>query len=585
VRDRRTSTRTVVQAALDDCRRSFWGVGLFSAVVNLLMLAGPLYMLQVYDRVLSSQSVPTLIALTVFLVGAYLFQGLLELIRARVVVRGAALLDQHLDRHVHQAVVRLANAARGPGDHPQPVRDLDQVRAFLTGPGPVAIVDLPWIPIFLVVCYLIHPWLGFASLAGALVLLGVTILTERASRGPAQALSLEGAARAGIAEASRRNSETIAAMAMTPALAARWARANDRYLGALWRVTDIVNALGTVSKVLRLLLQSLILGLGAYLVIQGELAIGAMIAASIMMGRALAPIETAIANWRGFVAARQSVARLADTLARAGVPAVDTALPAPRSSIAAESVAAFVPGRDKPVVARVNFMVDAGEALGIIGPSGSGKTTLVRTLIGAWPALAGAVRIDGAALNQWNPDALGRHVGYMAQTVELFDGSVAENIARMEVNPDPAAVIAAAADAGAHEMITRLPGGYDTRVGEAGSMLSAGQRQRIALARALYGRPFLIVLDEPNANLDTEGDQALEGALRAAKQRGAIVILVAHRPSALTVCDKVLYLANGLQQAFGRRDDILRKVLVHPAQPAAAGLRVVGEPALSEINR
>jgi ATP-binding cassette subfamily C protein len=308
-----------------------------------------------------------------------------------------------------------------------------------------------------------------------------------------------------------------------------------------------------------------------------------MIAASIMMGRALAPIETAIANWRGFVAARQSVKRLSDTLARTETPPIELALPAPRASASAENVAVFVPGREKPVVAQVNFGLVAREALGVIGPSGSGKTSLVRALVGAAPH-TGAVRIDGASLQQWDGDALGRHIGYMAQAVELFEGSVAENIARMEIDPDPAAVVAAAVAAGAHEMITRLPSGYETQVGEGGARLSAGQRQRVALARALYGNPFLIVLDEPNASLDADGDAALEQAIRAAKERGAIVVIVAHRPSALTVCDKVLYLADGLQQAFGARDEVLRRALVQ-SQPAAGGLRVVGELAPAGAGR
>lgn len=583
MREYRVSTGSVVKMALADCRRSFRGVALFSVVVNLLMLAGPLYMLQVYDRVLSARSVPTLVALSVFLVGAYLFQGILDVIRARVVVRGAALLDQHLDLHVHQALVRIGAGARG--DQPQPLRDLDQIRTFLTGPGPIAIVDLPWIPIFLFVCFLIHPWLGFASLAGALVLCAVTLLTERASRAPAQVLAREGAHRAGLAEASRRNSETILAMAMTPAMAERWSHANGRYLGALWQVTDVVNALGSASKIVRLLLQSVILGLGAYLAIRGELAAGAMIAASIMMGRALAPIETAIANWRSFVSARQSAHRLSETLGRTVQAGPEISLPVPRATMAAEAVAVFVPGREKPVVSQVNFSLKAGEAVGIIGPSGSGKTTLIRALVGAWPTGAGAVRVDGATLNQWNPTELGRHIGYMSQSVELFDGTVADNIGRMETEPNSVAIISASRAAGAHDMIMRLPLGYDTRVGESGAALSAGQRQRIALARALYREPFLIVLDEPNSNLDSEGDAALENALRSATQRGAIVILVAHRPSALAVCDKALYLANGVQQAFGPRDEVLRKVLVRSAQAGPAPLRVVGEPALMVPER
>jgi ATP-binding cassette subfamily C protein len=524
------------------------------------MLAGPLYMLQVYDRVLASQSVPTLVALSILLLGAYAFQGILDMIRSRVVVRVSRLLDRHLSSVTQDAVVRLAVANRQSSDANQPVRDLDQIRSFLTTPGPVAIVDLPWMPFFLLICFLIHPWIGIASLVGAIALLTTTLLTERASRFPSREAARTGGQRAAMVEANRRNSETITAMGLGGALTRRWESVNDAYLVATERACDIVGSFGGLSKVLRMVLQSAMLGLGAYLVIRHEMTAGAMIASSIMMARALAPIETVIANWRGFLAARDSARRLSDVLSRMGVTPDRTELPRPQRSLDVESVTVAAPGTASVIVNNINFRLAAGDVLGIVGPSGSGKTSLVRALVGVWRPVRGSIRLDGAALDHWTPDALGPHVGYVAQAVDLFDGTVAENIARMKLEPNPEAVIGAATAAGANEMILRLPSGYDTRIGDAGSVLSAGQRQRVALARALYDDPFLIVLDEPNANLDSEGETALLQSIRMAKLRGAIVIMIAHRASALAVCDKVLVLREGAQQAFGPRDEVLRKL-------------------------
>jgi ATP-binding cassette subfamily C protein len=359
---------------------------------------------------------------------------------------------------------------------------------------------------------------------------------------------------------------------MAGVLAQRWAAVNERYLAASGRASDVVGLYGGVSKVNRLLLQSVMLGLGAYLVIRGELSAGGMIASSIMMGRALAPIETAIANWRGFIAARQGVARLSQTLARMGSREETTPLPRPAQRLEVEQVTVTAPGTEKPIVRDCAFRLVAGEALGIIGPSGAGKTSLVRALVGIWPPARGTVRLDGAALDQWDPQALGPHIGFVSQAVDLFEGTVTENISRMAVQPDTEAVLNAARAAGAHDMILRLPQGYDTRIGEAGAALSAGQRQRVALARALYGDPFLIVLDEAHANLDSEGEAALMQAVENAKARKAIVVLIAHRPQALAACDKVLMLSNGQQQAFGPRDEVLQKVLARPAAlPAVVG--------------
>ena len=568
----RNSTHPDIAQALRECRRAFGSVALFSGVVNLLMLAGPLYMLQIYDRVLSSRSVPTLIALSAFLVGAYAFQGVLDLIRSRVVVRSAAVLDQRLAMAVHGAVIRLTVTSRHPGDGPQPVRDLDAIRGFMTGAGPIAIVDLPWVPVFLTICFLIHPWLGVASTIGAVTLFTMTLLTECASRALARVVAQDAGKRQIMVEAQRRGGETIIAMGMGGASAQRWSAVNDRYIAATASLSDVAGGFGSASKVLRLLLQSVILGLGAYLVIRQEMTAGAMIAASIMMGRALAPIETAIANWRAFIGARQSITRLSEALTRAAPKREVTLLPRPERSLEVEHVAVVAPGGTKPIVANVRFALRTGQALGIIGPSGAGKTSLVRALVGIWRPAKGCVRLDGAALDQWDPDLLGQHVGFVSQAIELFDGTICENIARMNVKPDADAVLRAAKAAGAHELILRLPNGYDTAIGEGGEALSGGQRQRIALARALYGDPFLVVLDEPNSNLDNDGEGALRQAITNLKTRGAIVVLIAHRPSVLAVCDHILVLANGEQKDFGSRDEIMQR-MTRPvaAPPAAAG--------------
>ncbi|MEZ5785115.1 MAG: type I secretion system permease/ATPase [Xanthobacteraceae bacterium] len=557
-------------AALAECRHAFWSVAVFSGAVNLLMLAGPLYMLQIYDRVLASRSVPTLIALTIFLVGAYTFQAGLDLVRSRIIVRGAMLLDRRLATRVHAAVLRLARQSLRAGDAHQPVRDLDQIRAFLTGAGPVAIVDMPWMPVFLIACFLIHPWLGLLALAGAAILLAMTFLTERTSRRPASIMAQDYGARLALTEGDRRNSETIVAMGMEGRLRARWAKANDRYLAALARSSDVINTFGSVSRVLRLFLQSAMLGLGAYLVIEAELTAGAMIAASIMMGRALAPIEGAIANWRGFAAARRSIRRLSDLLARLPPDRLRTVLPKPCRSLDVESVTVVLPGTKTVLLRDIHFSLSAGESLGIVGSNAVGKTSFMRTMVGIWPPGLGTVRLDGATLDQWDAEALGCHIGYVAQTTDLFDGTIAENISRMDVAPNSEAVLAAARAAGAHEMILRFPHGYDTRIGEAGIALSAGQRQRLALARALYGDPFLIALDEPHASLDSDGEAMLNAALQAARQRGAIVVLIAHRPSALACCDKVLVLANGRQQMLGPRDAVMPIIRPRAVQPVTA---------------
>jgi len=539
-------------------------------MVSMLMLAGPLYMLQVYDRVLTARSVPTLIALSVFLFGAYLFQALLDIIRTRIVVRSARMLDHRLESTVHGAVLNLAISNPNRSEAQQPVRDLDQIRGFLTGQGPTAIVDMPWMPVFLALCFLIHPWLGFVALGGGILLVVIALLNERASRPPARVVAHDAGIRSAIIEADRRNSETVTAMGMSGTLAKRWAQLNDRYVKALGHASDVSSNFGSISRMVRLLSQSAILGLGAYLVIRQELTAGSMIAASIMMGRALAPMESAIANWRSFISARYSINRLSHVLSRMPARKVATTLPAPTKSLEVQMVTVAAPGSQTAIVKDVNFRLNAGDVLGIVGPNGAGKTSLIRTLVGVWKPARGEVRVDGAPFDQWDPEYIGRYIGFASQTTELFEGTIAENIARMEAEPDNAAVLRAARTAGIHDMILRQPKGYDTRIGEAGVVLSAGQRERVAIARALYNDPFIVVFDEPNGTLDHDGEVALQNTVRGLKERKAIAIIVAHRPSALAHCDKVLYLAGGAQQAFGPRDEILQRILARPPQPAAA---------------
>jgi ATP-binding cassette subfamily C protein len=558
-----------VRAALSAVRRSFVTVGLFSGVINLLALTSPLYMLQVYDRVLASRSVPTLVALSLAALWMFAVQGILDVIRARMLVRIGAGIDETLGERVFRAVVSLPlKDRRVRGDGLQPLRDLDAIRGFLSSGGPVAILDLPWLPIYLAVVFLLHPWLGWLSTGGALVLCFLTFLTDRLSRIPAKEAVRESGLRMAAAEAGRRNAEVLRAMGLTDAMTDRFMRANERFLDHSERMSDVAGLLGGLTKVLRLALQSAVLGLGAYLVIRQDMSAGAILAASVIMSRALAPVETAIAHWKGFVAARDGARRLDTVLAAFGEEEDPLALPPPRLHLSVENVHVAPPGLRMPVVFDVSFKLRAGEALGIIGPSAAGKSTLVRAITGVWPCLRGEVRLDGAALDRRSAADLGRHIGYLPQDIELFDGTVAENIARFDPDATPDPVIAAARAAGVHEMILHLPEGYETRLGEAGTALSAGQRQRIGLARALYRDPFLVVLDEPNSNLDAEGEAALTEAVRGVRRRGGVAVVIAHRASAVSAVDLLAVLNGGRLQAFGPKEEVLRGVMKpQPASP------------------
>ncbi len=566
-----------LSAALRACRNALIGVAVFSAVSNVLMLTGSIFMLEVYDRVLPSKSVPTLIGLCVIAAFLFAMLAIIDLIRSRIMVRIGASLDEKLSGRVYETLIRLPLKAGNRSDGLQPLRDLDNVRSFLSGSGPIAFFDLPWLPVYLAICFVFfHFWIGFAALVGAIILVTLTILTERWTKEPMQASTRHAVTRNGLAEISIRNAEAISAMGMVPRIADRWAEANQRYMDSHGEASDVAGGLGAISKSLRMIVQSGVLAVGAWLVINQEASAGIIIAGSILSARALAPVDLAIANWKGFQAARQSWTRLNRLLALFPAQTEVMPLQAPKANLSVESVAAAPPGTQKIVLQDVGFTIPAGSALGIIGPSASGKSSLTRLLVGLWSPVRGTVRLDGAALDQWMPEALGKHIGYLPQNVELLAGSVAQNIARFEPNADPEAIVSAATTAGVHDLIVRLPEGYETQVGEQGSALSAGQAQRIALARALYGDPFLVVLDEPNSNLDYEGDEALARAVMSVRKRGGIAVIVAHRPSALEAVDLVLVMNNGrVQHPVGPKELVLPKVLQRSPQPHP--LKVVPE--------
>ncbi|AOO81290.1 type I secretion system permease/ATPase [Bosea vaviloviae] len=554
-----------IKNALRICMASFGSVALFSGFINILYLTGSMYMLQVYDRVLTSRSTATLVYLSLIAILAFSLQGVLDGVRSRMLARIGARFNELLAPRVYQVVAELPLRGVSGSEVMTPVRDLDQIRAFLSGMGPIALFDMPFLPIFLVVTFLLHPWLGYMTVFGALVIVALTLLVELRSRQPTRALAEVGAHRQNLVESTRRNAEIIAALGMRRAFLGRYTAISNRHVAETLRASDVTNGIGAFAKIFRQILQSASLGLGAYLAIRGEISAGSIIAASILTSRALSPIENAVANWRGFVSARQGLRRLEGSLSFVAPAQARLSLPVPSLDLQVSDLYVAPPGQSKPVLNAVSLLLKAGDGLGILGTTGSGKSTLARAIVGVWPPLKGSVRIDGAALDQWG-DQLGQHVGYLPQDVELFDGTVAENIARFSAGATPEAIVTAAKAAAAHALILGLPKGYDTRIGEAGVALSGGQRQRIALARALYGNPFLVVLDEPNANLDSEGDEALNSAIHAARTRGSIVIIITHRPSGLGAVNLVSILKDGRMTAIFNRDEVMPSIL----QPAPA---------------
>ncbi len=549
--------RKVSSQLMKGLRGLFVFVFSISGLINILALTGSFYMMQIYDRALPSGNVPTLVVLSGLAIGLYVFQGVFETLRSQILVRVGAGLDKKLAPLAHQVAIDMPRFGFSTSEALERGRDVDTVRGFLGSQGPLALFDLPWLPVYLIFIYLLHPYLGALVIAGACVLTVLAIATELLTRKLSGATHEAVIARNAIADSNTRNSEVLRAMGFSSRAVQKFVSANQEHLALQTRANDISGTLGSVSRILRLILQSATLGLGAYLTIQGQMSGGAIIAASIASSRALAPVDMAIANWKNVVMARGAWGRIKETMVALADEQQPMDLPTASKSIKIEKLTVAAPSSGRVLLTDVTFDLKAGQALGIIGPSGGGKTTLVRALTGIWPSLRGSVRLDGAELAQWPEAVLGNMVGYLPQDVALLDGTIEENIARLDSDAEPETVVQAAKAAGVHDLIVHMPDGYQTQVGSQGATLSAGQRQRIGLARALYNRPFIVVMDEPNSNLDGEGEQALTEAVKAIKARGGIAIMVAHRPSALAAVDFLAVIQQGKLIAFGLKDDIL----------------------------
>ncbi|MEM8698293.1 MAG: type I secretion system permease/ATPase [Pseudomonadota bacterium] len=548
-----------MRAAMGRCRSHFTAVFVFSIFVNLLMLTGPLFMLQTYDRVLSSRSEETLVALVVLITALFAFYGLLEFARGRVLSRAGARFAELMDNRVFIAVMRRSVAPQERARPNTAARDLDSIKQLLAGPAPFALVDIPWTPIFLTAIFIVHPLMGWVAVGGGAILIVLTALNQYRSHKPNAEAQQASAEAENLSEEMRQNAEVVQGLGMRDVGMNRWRKFRRSALEKQLLASDRTGSYSSSSKAMRFYLQSIMLAVGAWLALQQLISPGMMIAGSILMGRALAPIEQAIAQWALGQRAHRGWKMLGELLEKTPPEQEKTQLPTPKGYVRAQAVAVLAPGEQVPALRGVDFAIEPGQAMGVIGPSGAGKTTLAKVLTGIWQPAAGNVRLDGAALDQWPDATLGRYIGYLPQEIGLFAGSVAQNIARMAEEPDDAKVIEAAKRAGAHDLLLHLPQGYDTDIGAGGQRLSGGQRQRVALARALYDDPPLLVLDEPNANLDAQGEQALVDAIRDAKSRGRTVIIMAHRPSAIAACDLLLMIDKGQQVDFGPRDEVLKK--------------------------
>jgi len=576
-------SRGEIAAVLLASRAAFASTALFSCLVNILMLTGPLFMLQVYDRVLTSGSVPTLVALTGIVIALYAYYGFLEYLRARILVRIGRRVEEKLRDRVFDSMAEHA-LRRTQGIGGQPINDLATIRQFLSGQGPFAFLDMPWVPIYLLVIFLMHWVLGVAAVIAAIVIFILAVWSEKATRGPLAEANSAIVKSSIMTDESRRNSEALHSLGMRGAIRKKWSDVQQLALDHQTVANDVGGSLSAASRVLRLMVQSGILALGAYLALQHEISAGAMIAASIIMGRALAPVEQAVASWQQFLGFRKAIERLGTILASVPAVANRMKLPAPSGKLEVENLIVQMPGTEKPVLHGITFTVEPGKGIGVIGPTGAGKSTLARALVGVMPITRGTVRLDGATHDQRDIDECGKLIGYLPQDIQLFDGTAAQNIARFDVNADPAKIVQAAQLANVHDLIMRLPKGYDTPLGENGARLSAGQRQRVALARCLFGDPVLFVLDEPNSNLDAEGEAALDRAIRVSMERGASVVVIAHRPSALASIQQILVLSEGRTVALGPRDEILKKVLNRPATGEARAAPPSAKPTLTQVN-
>ncbi len=550
-----------LRAARSDQIKLFWAVGMFSVLVNILMLTGPLYMLQVYDRILGSRSEATLVALSLLVTFLFLAMGLLDHARSRIMARIGAAMQDRLDHRVFAAAMkRLALAPTDPvGLAAQ--RDLEAVQRLWASPVLMSIFDIPFTPFFIAAIFVFHPLLGWLAVSGGVFLIVITVLNQRLTQAPINRTNGLALQAERMSDLIKTEAEAVQALGMTGAAFQRWQKARGAALAEGLKAGDVGGRFGSISKTFRIFLQSAMLGLGAWLVLKGQLSSGAMIAGSILMGRALQPIEQAVGQWAVVTRAQEGTARLAELLSRVPPEPPRTALPRPRAILDVQSLSVVPPGETQAVLRGVTFQLGEGQALGIIGPSGAGKSTLARAIIGVWRPAAGKIRLDGAALDQYDPDVLGGYIGYLPQRVTLFEGTIAENIARLQPRADSAKIVEAAQKAAAHDMILRLPDGYDTRVSTLGGRLSGGQIQRIGLARALYDNPVLLVLDEPNSNLDNDGTMALNIAIRSIKAAGGSVIIMAHRPAAIQECDLLLVVEEGMRRAFGPRDQVLKEMV------------------------
>jgi ATP-binding cassette, subfamily C, bacterial len=543
---------------------------IFSITVNILMLTGPLYMLQVYDRVLGSRSEATLVALSGLVIFLFIAMGLLDHARSRILARIGARVQDRLDRRVFSAAMQRLMLAPEDRIALSAQRDVEAIQRFWSSPVAGALIDMPWTPLFIGAIFVFHPLLGVLSIAGGAIIVAIAILNQRSTRAPVVQANAATQHADRIADLLKAEAESIRALGMTGAAFDRWQRARGAAMIETMGAADKGGAFASLSRTFRLFLQSAMLGAGAWLVLRGELSGGAMIAGSILMGRALQPIEQSVGQWATVTRLRDAQDHLATLLSSIPPDAARTALPRPRAELEVTGLTVVAPGQSQPVLRGVSFALAPGQALGVIGPSGAGKSSLARALIGAWPISAGKIRLDGATLDQYDPDVLGSYIGYLPQRVTLFDGTIADNIARLSAAPDSEKIVAAARAAAAHDMILRLPDGYDTRVSALGGRLSGGQVQRIGLARALYGNPVLLILDEPNSNLDNEGSMALNQAIRALKAQGGSALIMAHRPAAIQECDLLLVLEDGTRRALGPRDQVLRDLVKNHTEIARA---------------
>ena len=560
-------SRTELQEVFRVTRSAFFTIGLFSLFINLLMLTAPIYMLQVYNRVLASGSHETLVFLTIMAAIAIFVMCVLDTLRSSITVRVGCWLNERLSPVYMAAGVRAR--LKGDATGSQSFHDINTVQSFVANQGLTAFFDAPWVPIFIFIIWMLHPWLGVLALISAIILLILTIANDLATRKHMSIASTTQIEATRLADTTIRNSDVVRAMGFLPALTTRWQQANAGSVDAMRRAGEAGGIVVALTKFVRFFVQVAILGLGAFLVLKSELTPGGMIAASIMLGRALAPVEMAIGAWKTFMMARLAYQRLKTQLESYPPEPQRTRLPEPAGRLDVDNVTYAVPGTSQVLLGQITFNVEPGEALAIIGPSGAGKSTMCRILAGLLEPVSGSVRLDGSDIRHWDPQQLGRHVGYLPQDVELFDGTVRENVARMTEGRDED-IVEAAITSRAHDLIQRLPEGYDTRLGIGGVQLSGGQRQRVGLARAVFGRPKLLILDEPNANLDQPGEIALSNAIETLKQQGCALIIVGHRPSTLAQADKVLVIQNGTTSVFGPRDDVLR-ILSEGANPPPDG--------------